>query len=158
MTLNPYMPSQEQIHRVSQKVGRWGGVDSVEPGFDLKKKSFSWRRVNHQIIVPESPPKSMDGWVEAFPFNSISVISGWWKGEHERICAMKHCFGSERISPLAGFEPVNLWSQVGSANCPATQTRQTQDKKILDPPLQVFHNRDLGKQYRPRSDAAEGSV
>ena len=26
------------------------------------------------------------------PFNSISVISGRWKGEHESLCAMKHCF------------------------------------------------------------------
>ena len=25
------------------------------------------------------------------PF-SISVISGRWKGKHERLCAMKHCF------------------------------------------------------------------
>ena len=46
------------------------------------------------------------------PFNSISVLSGWWKGEYERLCAMKHCLGSERISPLAGFDPVNPWSEV----------------------------------------------
>ena len=26
------------------------------------------------------------------PFNSISVISERRKGEHERLCAMKHCF------------------------------------------------------------------
>ena len=26
------------------------------------------------------------------PFNSISVISGRWKGEHERLCAIKDCF------------------------------------------------------------------
>ena len=26
------------------------------------------------------------------PFNSISVTSGQWKGEHERLFAMKHCF------------------------------------------------------------------
>ena len=31
------------------------------------------------------------------PFNSISVILGQWKGEHERLCAMKHHLGSERI-------------------------------------------------------------
>ena len=38
-------------------------------------------------------------------FNSISVISEGWKGEHERLCAMKRLLGSERISPAAGFEP-----------------------------------------------------
>ena len=26
------------------------------------------------------------------PFNSISVTSGQWKSEHERLCAMKHLF------------------------------------------------------------------
>ena len=38
-------------------------------------------------------------------FLSISVISGRWKCEDERLCSMKHHFGSERISPPAGFEP-----------------------------------------------------
>ena len=56
------------------------------------------------------------------PINSISVISGQWKGEHERLCAMKHHLGSERISPPAGFKPATPWSQVMSANRAATQT------------------------------------
>ena len=38
-------------------------------------------------------------------FNSISVVSGRLKGGHERLCAMKHCLGSGRFSPPAGFEP-----------------------------------------------------
>ena len=38
-------------------------------------------------------------------FNNISVISEGWKGEHERLCALKRLLGSERISPAAGFEP-----------------------------------------------------
>ena len=47
----------------------------------------------------------MDGWVRVLrPFNSISVISRRWKGEHERLCAMKRRLGSRRISPPAGFE------------------------------------------------------
>ena len=49
-----------------------------------------------------------DGWMSSgfyVPFNSISVISGRWKGEHERLCAMKCCLCSGRISPQAGFEP-----------------------------------------------------
>ena len=59
----------------------------------------------------------MDGWVRVLrPFNSISVISRWWKGEHERLCAMKCRLGSGRISPPAGFEPATPWSEVGSAN------------------------------------------
>ena len=38
-------------------------------------------------------------------FNSISVISRQWNGEHERLCATKRLLGSGRISPTAGFEP-----------------------------------------------------
>ena len=65
----------------------------------------------------------MDGWVRVLrPFNSISVISRRWKGEHERLCAMKRRLGSGRISPPAGFEPATSWSEVGSANRSATRT------------------------------------
>ena len=67
--------------------------------------------------------KWMDGWVRVLrPFNSISVISRRWKGEHERLCAMKRRLGSGRISPPAGFEPATPWSEVGSANRSATRT------------------------------------
>ena len=56
-------------------------------------------------------------WVRVLrPFNSISVISRRWKGEHERLCAMKRRLGSGRISPPAGFEPTTPWSEVGSDN------------------------------------------
>ena len=59
----------------------------------------------------------MEGWVRVLhPFNSISVISRRWKGEHERLCTLKRRLGSGRISPPAGFEPVTPWSEVGSAN------------------------------------------
>ena len=65
----------------------------------------------------------MEGWVRVLrPFNSISVISRRWKGDHERLCAMKRCLGSGRISPPAGFEPATLWSEVESANLSATRT------------------------------------
>ena len=65
----------------------------------------------------------MDGWVRVLrPFNSISVISRRWKGEHERLCAMKRRLGSGRISPPVGFEPATPWSEVGSANRSATWT------------------------------------
>ena len=66
----------------------------------------------------------MDGWVRVLhPFNSISVISRRWKGEHERLCAMKCRLGSGRILPPAGFEPATPWSEVWSANRSATRTR-----------------------------------
>ena len=52
------------------------------------------------------------------PFNSISVISGRWTGEHERLCAMKCRLCSGRISPQAGFEPATRWSEVGIARKP----------------------------------------
>ena len=32
------------------------------------------------------------------PFNSISVISERWKGDYERLCAIKRRLGSESIS------------------------------------------------------------
>ena len=69
----------------------------------------------------------MDGWVRVLrPFNSISVILRQWKGEHERLCAMKRRLGSGRILPPAGFEPATLWSEVRSTNCSATRTLLSQ--------------------------------
>ena len=71
----------------------------------------------------------MDGWVRVLRlFNSISVISRRWEGEHERLCAMKRRLGSGRISPPAGFEPATPWSEVGSANRSATRTLLRHDK------------------------------
>ena len=59
----------------------------------------------------------MDGWVSVLsPFNSISVISRRWKGEYERLCAMKRRLGLGRISPPAGFEPATPWSELGQAD------------------------------------------
>ena len=73
----------------------------------------------------------MDGWVRVLrPFNSISVISRRWKGEHERLCAMKRRLGSGRILPPAGFEPATPWSEVGSANRSATRTLRSAKTQI----------------------------
>ena len=51
----------------------------------------------------------IDGCIDGFGlyvlFNVISVISGQWKGEYERLGAMKRRLGLERISPPAGFKP-----------------------------------------------------
>ena len=44
------------------------------------------------------------GWMDKLwfyvPFNSISIISGRWKGEHESLCEMKRSLGSDRIDPV----------------------------------------------------------
>ena len=51
----------------------------------------------------------LNGWRDELQFNvrfnRISFISGRWKGEHEKLCAMKRRLGSEIISPPAGLEP-----------------------------------------------------
>ena len=44
------------------------------------------------------------------PFNSVSVISGEWEGENEKLCGTKCSLASERISPLAEFKPATPWS------------------------------------------------
>ena len=76
----------------------------------------------------------MDGWVRVLrPFNSTSVISRRWEGEHdERLCAMKRRLGSGRISPPAGFEPATPWFAVGSANCSATRTFHLLPEEVCD--------------------------
>ena len=42
---------------------------------------------------------------ELYPFYSISVISGRWDADNERLCAMEPSYWLERFSPVAGFEP-----------------------------------------------------
>ena len=56
----------------------------------------------------------MDELQFSVPFNSISFISGRWKGEHEKLYAMKHRLVSEIISPPAGLEPETPWPKVGT--------------------------------------------
>ena len=34
----------------------------------------------------------------------ILVISGWWKGDNERLCALKPCLGLKIFLPPAGFK------------------------------------------------------
>ena len=51
---------------------------------------------------------SADGWMDLqfyVLFNSISVISGQWIGDNERLCAMKPCLHLKRFSPQAEIEP-----------------------------------------------------
>ena len=78
-------------------------------------KELVWILCSSSLCSGMTYGRKMDGWVRVLhPFNSISVISRWWKGEHERLCAMKHRLGSGRISPPMGFEPVTPWSEVGA--------------------------------------------
>ena len=43
-----------------------------------------------------------DDLVFYIPFNIILVISRWWKGDNERLCAMKHYTAMSSITPPAG--------------------------------------------------------
>ena len=49
------------------------------------------------------------GWLDSLGlyvlFNSISVISRWWKGEHEGLCAMKGHLDSERTLWVSNQRP-----------------------------------------------------
>ena len=49
----------------------------------------------------------MNGWMayKLCPFYSISIISGRWDADNERLCAMEPSYLSERFPPLAGFGP-----------------------------------------------------
>ena len=62
-------------------------------------------RIYTEIICRVGPNGWMDELRFNVPFNSISFIAGRWKGEHEKLCAVKRRLGSEIISPPAGLEP-----------------------------------------------------
>ena len=95
----------------------------------------------------------MDGWVRVLrPFNSISVISRRWKGEHERLCAMKRRLGPGRISPPAGFEPATPWSEVGSANRSATPLEWGEIKRVVYVWRQTKPNVAASKNGRKRGN------
>ena len=64
----------------------------------------------------------MNGWMDDLRFhvlfNSISVISGRWLGDHERLSAMKPHLRLDGYPPQAGLEPgtarsVGLWLPYG---------------------------------------------
>ena len=72
------------------------------------------------------------------PFNSSSVIAEQWKGEYEGLCAMKHCLGSERISPSAEFQPESPSFKARSANRSNMQNIPTPDR--ISPSTQSLAN------------------
>ena len=45
-------------------------------------------------------------------FNSISVISGLWAGDNERLCAMESCLCLKRLPPHTGLDS-RIASSVG---------------------------------------------
>ena len=47
----------------------------------------------------------IDGWITCILLISISVISGRWKDDNVKLCAMEPCLGFERFSPKVGLEP-----------------------------------------------------
>ena len=104
-----------------------------EPPHD-KTNKMTVHPAKTQISLGTRPVWS-DGWMDELgilrPFNSISVISRRWKGEHERLCAMKRRSGSGRISPPVGFQPATPWSEVGSANRSATRTLLVWSESLL---------------------------
>ena len=90
----------------SNEVGEWVSVgvscptNVTETGPQIissKKTRGVWR-------IKLATTDHTDGWFGAYIlFNSISVISGYWKGEYEGLCTMKRCLGSERHFPPARF-------------------------------------------------------
>ena len=49
----------------------------------------------------------LNGWMDDLQFyvlfNSISIISGQWEGDNERLCAMEPSLRLERFLPGAGL-------------------------------------------------------
>ena len=75
--------------------------------------------------------KMMDGGVRVLcPFNSISIISRRWKGEHERLCAMKRRLGSGRISPPAGYELKMSQKKIINLSCELQLSTKSKAKTI----------------------------
>ena len=87
------------------------------PKTALLTAQSSFTKSNDGTVTAQHVPfaTEMGGVKVLRPFNSISVISRRWNGEHERLCAMKCRLGSRRISPPVGFEPATPWTEVGSA-------------------------------------------
>ena len=65
-----------------------------------------------EYLSTEYTVRGPNGWMDELrfnvPSNNISFISGRWKGEHEKLCAIKRRLGSEIISPPAVASAVGL--------------------------------------------------
>ena len=80
-------------------------------------------------------------WMVFALFNSISVMSRQWKGDHRQWkgdcdqvtvmgCEMKLRSGLSRILSWVGFEPATQWSVAGSCNHSAMQTFLYVDRQM----------------------------
>ena len=58
------------------------------------------------MIDPTNGSRWMDDMQFYVPFNCISVISGQWKVDNDRLCAMEHCLRLRRLKilPRAGIK------------------------------------------------------
>ena len=69
-------------------------------GLSLPRKSV--------VRLTDRPDMTLDGWMDDLRFyvlfNSISVISGRWADDNERLCAMEPRLRLKRSSPQAGLE------------------------------------------------------
>ena len=64
------------------------------------------RPVCYYVILSKKHIGWMDGLGLCVLFNSISVISGWWKGEYEGLCTMKcHLGSAQRDLNLGPLDP-----------------------------------------------------
>ena len=105
------------------RIGRWCGHLSVPASptyFDNSRtRSYcaysrcGWGRSNiflSLIIFLHFLPLSWKGgWMNdeylCLFYNSISVISGQWAGDNQRMCAMEPRLQMKKSSPQAGLEP-----------------------------------------------------
>ena len=55
-----------------------------------------------------------NNFVVVFLFNSISVILEQWKGNYDKLYAIKDHLDLDRISSLWGLEPKTIWPKVES--------------------------------------------
>ena len=100
---------------------------TINPSSFLPRKPAIWQPINLSTSVLTAGAEWMDCLWFYILFNSISVISGLWKGEHEGLCAMKCCLGWERILLPVGFKPETPWSEIWSANRLALRMLQVRD-------------------------------
>ena len=88
-------------------------MDGWMDGFD------GWMDLMDRSIV-----RSIDRWMDGLRFhvlfNSISVISGQWTGDNERLCAISPRLRLKRSPPQAGLEPGTATSVGKRLICRAT--------------------------------------
>ena len=74
---------------------------------------MNFTEIKHLQIGMAFVNVNIDGWIDNLRFyvlfNSISVISGQWADDNERLCTMEPCLVTvEKIFPRVGLEPLEL--------------------------------------------------